>query len=55
MDPLLSQHTWREFLGIRFDHHITVQERMDYDGTHSYSAMNCPPAEEFIDMSPSCI
>ncbi|KAK0480847.1 hypothetical protein IW261DRAFT_1145883 [Armillaria novae-zelandiae] len=51
MDPLLPRHTWREFLDIRFEHHITVQERTDDDGTHSYSAMNCPPAEEFIRQS----
>ncbi|PBK94644.1 hypothetical protein ARMGADRAFT_1078529 [Armillaria gallica] len=53
-EPTSNHHgpaTWREFLGIRFDHHITVQERMDHDGTHSYSAMNCPPAEEFIRQS----
>ncbi|KAK0211527.1 hypothetical protein IW262DRAFT_370751 [Armillaria fumosa] len=51
MDPLLPRHTWREFLDIRFDHHIVVQERTDDDGTHSYSAMNCPPAEEFVRQS----
>ncbi|KAK0219753.1 hypothetical protein EDD85DRAFT_864649 [Armillaria nabsnona] len=45
------RHTWREFLGIRFDHHIAVKERTDCNHTHTYSAINCPPAEEFIRQS----
>ncbi|SJL10557.1 uncharacterized protein ARMOST_13944 [Armillaria ostoyae] len=51
MDSPPPRHTWREFLGIRFDHHIAVQERTDCGHTHSYSAINCPPAEEFIRQS----
>ncbi|KAK0446020.1 uncharacterized protein EV420DRAFT_912428 [Desarmillaria tabescens] len=51
MTSVIPRHTWREFLGIRFEHHIAVQERTALDTTQSYSAINCPPTEEFIRQS----
>ncbi len=37
------RHTWREFLGIRFDHHVAVQERTDCDYTIRILRLIVPP------------